>query len=356
MNPDATGLENPYLALLHRSLGERVEILPGASMRHLLHRVDVMHVHWPEYLVRWRRGTAVAVFDALKTLSLIWIARRRGTALVWTAHNLEPHSASHTRLLRWYFCTFRRQVDLVISMSDGASETLHNRHPALAGVPVVVVPHGHYRDFHEVDKDVDGARAVYGLDNRRVLLIFGQIRTDKNVPALVRAWRALPDPRPQLVVAGRPYPPESADAIRQAVGDDPAAHLMLHHIADDDVPRLFAAADVVLAPHLAPSTLNSGVVFLALSLGRPIVVGDSAAVRDLATQVGPGWLYPCDGSPERAFAQARTVADTPDVPPDLNSFGWDDIGEATAAAYRRAVTARRRGRRLFGRGRRAQAP
>ena len=342
MSPAASNQDNPYLTLLWAETGKHCEALVSFSSKELLRgRPDVVHVHWPEFLLRWPH-LPVAVFDTVKILGLLWLARRRGSALVWTAHNLEPHELPRPRLWRAYFRLFIAQVDLVISASHGATELLTNYYPKLADVAVAIVPHGHYRDVYPPACDAAQARRALRLDDGPVLVAFGQIRRYKNLPPLVGAWVGAPHRRGQLVVAGRPSSPQLAHDIRQITADAADVHLLFHFLDDVEVSTLFAAADVVVASYLPQSVLNSGVAILALSLGRPVVLTDTPAARELRTLVGADWVHLCDGVPDEAIQLAlRVAAERRTGAPDLTALAWPELGRRTRQAYAEAVARRR---------------
>jgi len=336
-------MQNPYIRLLYGEMAKHCDEVGHFSSKALLfRRPDVVHVNWPEYLVRWR-SLPLTLFDIVKIIGLLWVARRRGTAVVWTGHNLQPHDIVRPALWRLYFRLFRTQTDLLISMGDGATELLTRAYPSLSQTPVAVVPHGHYRDVYPSRPDTAAARRSLGVDSSRpVLLLFGQFRTYKNVPKLVESWARLPVPRPQLLVAGEPGRPELDAAVRSEAAGHPDAHLLLRFVDDGEVPAFFAAADVVVAPYLKRSTLNSGVAILALSFGRPAVLTDTPANRDLQRLVGAAWVYLCDGTPQDAFRVALEAAATPRFgSPDLAPLDWKEVGVRTGDAYACAMTIRR---------------
>ena len=74
---------------------------------------------------------------------------------------------------------------------------------------------------------------------------------------------------------------EIAEAIKKEAGDSKDVHLLFRFIHGDEVPTIFAIADVVLMPYMARSALNSGVAHLALSLSRPAVLKDTPASQNL---------------------------------------------------------------------------
>jgi glycosyltransferase involved in cell wall biosynthesis len=335
--------DNPSLFLLFSEVMRNgVTITPYHKKKSLLSRPDVIHIHFPEWLVRWRRPW-LAPLEVVAILGLLWLARRRGAALVWTGHDLEPHELSSPRLWRAYNRFFISQVDVLISFSDGAASLLVERYPQLAGVPTVIVPHGHYRDYYTAPPKAATLRKELKLDHRPVLLCFGLIRPYKNLPGIIRAWRQLPEPRPQLVIAGRPMDSEIAEVIKKQVGDATDVHLLLRFIHDDEVPTIFAVADVVIMPYMARSALNSGVAHLAFSLSRPAVVNDTPANQNLRDIFGGEWVWLCDGTPEDALRAALVAAATtrPETL-DLDVINYKRLAAETLCAYSDATARKRR--------------
>lgn len=342
MNPGPDELtDNPSLSLLFSEVMRNgVKINPYYKKKSLLSRPDVIHIHFPEWLIRWKRPW-IAPLEIVAILGLLWLARRRGAALVWTGHDLEPHELSRPWLWRTYNRFFISQVDVLISFSEGATSLLVERHSQLAGVPTAIVPHGHYRDYYTAPPKAAILRKELKLDHRPVLLCFGLIRPYKNLPAIIRAWRELPEPRPPLVIAGRPMDSEIAEVIKKQAGDSTDVHLLLRFIHDDEVPTIFAIADVVVMPYMARSALNSGVAHLAFSLSRPVVLNDTPANQSLRDVFGGEWVWLCDGTPSDALRTALVAAATsrPETL-DLDVINYKRLAAETLCAYSDA-TARR---------------
>jgi beta-1,4-mannosyltransferase len=340
--PDALP-ENPFFTMLFAEAANRDTRINAFSRKALLLRKhDVIHIHWPEWHVRWQRVSS-ALTDIATFITLLWLARRRGAAVVWTGHNLEPHEIPRPRLWSFFQRCFLSQVDLLISFGKGAASLLEDRYPQLARVPVSVVPHGHCREYYTARPNVVALREELNLDDRPVLLYFGLIRPYKEVPALIRSWKYPAVPLAQLIVAGRPLTSELEMAIRREAEGAKDLHLILRSINDDEVPTLFAAADAVIMPYGARSALNSGVAHLALSLARPVVVNDTAANRDLRDAFGPDWVWLCDGTPGGTFHVALDAAAAPrSEEPDLSALDATRLGAEIRQAYSDAMTSRRR--------------
>lgn len=326
---------NPYNWLLYTAVerqGWRVEEF--SPWRLLAGRPAVWHLHWPEKFLNRPRGWS-ALLRSAGVLLLVWLARRAGVRIVWTAHNLESHDRRHPRLERWFWPLFTRQVDGVVGLTREGLRAVRERFPALARTPGFVVPHGHYRGEYPGAEGREEARAALGIaPGARVVLFFGQLREYKNVPRLVRAFRGVEGGDLALLVAGRPVTEELAAHVRAEAGGDPRVRLRLEHVPEEEVQRWFAAAELVVLPYA--EILNSGTALLALSLDRPVLVPRLGAMEELQRAATPRWVRTYDGALtsaelERALAWAREEEREPRAP--LEEMEWDRIARRMAGVY-----------------------
>ena len=326
---------NPYIPALYESMRPfGVQVTP-LSRRELFRRHDIVHIHFPEQIVRWDGGVRTTIADMAKVLVGLQVAKWRGARLVWTGHDLGPHDMPNPRLYRLFVTLFGRLVDLMVSLSDDAVVRLTERYPWLARKQTVTIPHGHYRDLYPVPPAQAGARRLLGLDEDvSTYLLFGQIRRYKDVPALVRTFgEQLPDAH--LLVAGEVvFDPALLDEVVDAATTAGNVTTRLEAIPSAEVPLMHAAVDVVVLPYAAGTALHSGSAFLALSMGRPVVVRDSGTMRELQRAVGLEWVQTFEGSTEDALDDASKLLAAPrSEAPDMSRFDWARIGRSTAAAF-----------------------
>ena len=121
-----------------------------------------------------------------------------------------------------------------------------------------------------------------------VLLHFGLMRPYKNVPHLIRTFRAMPEPTRVLLVVGRPFDAAIEREVRDAADGASNVRLDLRWIPPEEVQIFFAASDLVVLPYRR--ILNSGAVVLALTFGRPVLVPDLGAMRDQQEAFGADWI------------------------------------------------------------------
>jgi len=168
----------------------------------------------------------------------------------------------------------------------------------------VVIPHGVEL---RATPERAAARAALGLDDRIVALCFGFLAPYKGLETVLEAGRLAGADRVQVVAAGGPHPRLAA------AGDPYAADLAARYagpstrftgwVAEADVARWFAAADVAVFAYPAPFS-SSGALALAFAHGTPVLLSEP-----LAACVGaPADLVVADG-PAALAARLRALAD-----------------------------------------------
>jgi beta-1,4-mannosyltransferase len=314
---------NPYLVQLLDALPSDVHARTFAWSWALRGDYDVLHLHWPEVLLRSpRRSRTVA--RRLAFAALLLRLRLRRTAVVRTLHNVAPHeggSALEAALLRWCDRSTTRYIRL-----NPATQ------PPTAA-PVDTIVHGDYTRWyagHAVPAPVPGR-----------VLHFGLIRPYKGVEELLEAFAAVTAPQAELRVVGRPTDDALGDRVRAAVRDDARVSALLDYVDDATLAREVGSASLVVLPYRAMH--NSGALLLALSLGRPVLVPSNDVTEALADEVGRHWVrtYPGDLTTDALEAGLAPGLDVDGPGPDLSGRDWTDIGRRHRDSYVAALADRR---------------
>jgi glycosyltransferase involved in cell wall biosynthesis len=287
---------NPYQNLLYgemERLGTQVAYLGELTPSHTVNLVllplelaarratgsQVVHLHWvfPFAVPGGQR------FPLLRWLAQRWFALWLRSArlfrlrLVWTAHNVLPHSpvfADEVSARR----ALVKSSDLVIAHSPTTLREL----AALGAAPQrsAVIPHGPFTPTPLTtplpDPGADGQPCQF--------LFFGKVAEYKGVEELLAAFTALPGRIPaRLAVVGECHDPGLRSRLhRLADQGGSRVSLRLDRVPDGDVTPLLTAADVVVLPFRRVTT--SGSAILALSHGRPLIVPELPALADLPDQ------------------------------------------------------------------------
>jgi beta-1,4-mannosyltransferase len=332
---DIRQADNPYGDLLYRDMpGYGIEVDGFSPWRAFSGKYDIFHLHWPEYYLN--RHLPKALAGSLMVLfSIAWL-RWRGTRILWTVHNLHSHALSHPAIEAWFWGVFTGMLDGFVSLSDSCAKWVEADIPRLRQAESAVIPHGHYRQAYPAAIGKVRARHALGLAPRQtVLLFFGSVSPYKNVPHLIATVRdaAMPDAR--ILIAGR-VESRYGRQIEMAAGGDRRIKLDLRRIPRDEVQTLFSAADLVVLPF--SDIMHSGSAILALSFNKPVLVPARGALPELQARVGADWVRTYEGelTPEiLAAGIAWAKNSNRKLRPDLSSFDWPHIVQATAELYSR---------------------
>lgn len=112
-------------------------------------------------------------------------------------------------------------------------------------------------------------------------------------------------------------------------------------ISDGSLAAEITAAELIVLPRVtSPSDLQ--MAFVALSLDRPVLTCRTPVLADLATQIGPGWLFLADGAItatdiDHALARTRDIERAPR--PDLSGRALDLTRNRYAELFQKVTLA-----------------
>lgn len=316
---------NPYTLMLLQSMPREIRAVDFSWSRAIAGRLDVIHLHWPELLLRdpglFRRGVKKILF----TLMFLRLLITR-TPIVQTVHNISPHE-SGTRYEQWILGDLRRRTGTWIVLN-----------PTPVQIPtgqVVQILHGHYRDWF-----ADCARPDTQPGR---FLFFGLIRPYKQVGGLIDAFVELNDSTTSLRVVGACSDPAVQERVA-GLGDDRSnIEVDFTFVSDQQLAVEVGRAELVVLPY--KEFYNSGAALLALSLGRPVLTPRSEASLALQEEFGAEWVLVFDGDlcgahlkDALALLRSQTARDPL---PDLSRREWAGIAAAHNEIYQRVAGPRR---------------
>jgi glycosyltransferase involved in cell wall biosynthesis len=313
-------------ARLSKAVNGLTHLAANVGLLPLMRVADVVHVQggeWPP-------------LGALQAL----LVRAAGRPLVWTPHNtFERGTRAYARSRA---LTDRCAGRLVIHAEHDRAAL-----PPTTAAKAVVIPHGEYGGLARrgaPDADPLAARAELGAgQDELVVLLFGQLRSDKGVRDLLLAAVDVPGVRVVLAGEDKGALAEVADLRADA---RLAGRLVVREgfVPAEEAGRLFAAADVAALPYRQASA--SGVLLLACGYGLAAVVYPVGGLPEYVVDGETGWL--CARADPDALAErlreiaaggrdacrarganARALAD--------ERFSWDAIAQRTAALYADAI-------------------
>ncbi len=264
----------------HRQALANLRLLQGVSDRIRRFRPQVVHV----------------LSEGQVWLNLL-PAFIRPLPMVVTLHDVDPHPGDRDtrKVPRALVHLFVRQAGAVLVHGEGLKARAVTRLGLEPG-RVFVGLHPPIGRYAVMARQAGFAKPGDGVFR---MLFFGRIFAYKGVRHLIAAEPLIAaDVSPRLtVIAGRG---DTGDLGAVAAPD--RFDLRLYRIEDLDAARLFAEADLLVAPYVEAS--QSGVLAIAAAFGLPVVASDVGEIGRLVRSTGMGRVVP-PADPE-ALAEAIT--------------------------------------------------
>ncbi|MDH3197289.1 MAG: glycosyltransferase [Candidatus Krumholzibacteria bacterium] len=250
------------------------------------------------------------------------VRRRTRSRIVFLCHNVLPHEPSPFDRALVRMGLGGGHAFLVQSGEDGRTlEAL------VAGAKVGFNPHPIYDWFDMKRYDADGARRALDVHGR-VLLFFGLVRSYKGLSVLLRAFAACGERLgATLLVVGEFYEPRARyEELIAQLGIGERVRLVDRYVPNEEVEVYFKAADLVVLPYLTAT--QSGVVQIAFSFAKPVVVTGVGGLPDVVTDGETGYVVTPDdpealaGAIERFFAENAAARMSAAIRADLDRFSW----------------------------------
>ncbi|MGV8988315.1 MAG: glycosyltransferase family 4 protein [Cypionkella sp.] len=282
--------------------------------------IDVKLIDWPRHrslanltflwhltrLIRQEKPDVVHVLSNTVLWMNLAVPFWRARPLVTTVHDvrLHPGDSDTARLPDWSPRLMARQSpDVVVH-----GKALRGAAIAHFGKPqdhVHILPHPAIRRYADLAR-AEGLRPVK-TEGTFTILMFGRIFAYKGLDQLIHAEKLLGQRIPglRIVVAGRGDDPWSLSA---SMGDPERYDIRRGFIEDREVAQLFLDADLVVLPYREAS--QSGVIPVAATFGKPVVVTDVGELRATVAPNGLGLVVPPGDPQHLADAIAKIAADT----------------------------------------------
>lgn len=274
-----------------------------------------------------------------------------GKKLVFTAHNVDSRerdgsNSFYNRItLKAMYHIYDHTIVHTPEMKEQV-EKWFNVKPE----KVSVVPYGINNMVPKTGLKASDAKRNLNLEpDQKTLLFFGFIAPYKGLDILMNALPRVRDEiaNIKLIVAGNiknksadPYWLEIEDIVRK---NDLEPNLIQHikFIEDDEIETFFAAADVLVLPYRY--IFQSGILFLSLNYGLPVIVADVGSLKDFVEEGKTGFV--CEPNDQELLSKCILEYFESDIYRNLEEhkewifnyanekYSWDKIGKITSDIY-----------------------
>jgi glycosyltransferase involved in cell wall biosynthesis len=248
-------------------------------------------VHWPRPrsprnlpftaalpgLIRKWRPDLVHVLSQSVTWPALALPLRGRIPLMQTVHDVQPHPGDDesARTPEVFNRLLRAQADALVVHGQALRPSAAARF-AKPESQVHVIPHLALTRY----VDLAAAQPPLPKDDRFDVLFFGRVYRYKGLDHLITAAESLGGRIPTLRVTVAGYGSDW-ERCRRLILNPWYFDLHDGFVPDEEAAALFARADLVVLPYVEAS--QSGVIALALAMGKPMVVTD---VGDFAEATG----------------------------------------------------------------------
>jgi len=263
--------------------------------------------------------------------------------VVLTVHDVKPHYerfVSRGPFIRRSLQIPRR---LIVHYEDGKRQLAD--HWGICSDNIDVIPHGIMPVENPPDQR-DAREKLKLPQDRQIILLFGGIRPNKGLDALIKALEIVKLFKEQvlLVIAGGllgRFSFEQYSNMIRNTGLSNYVQTFIDFIPEEDVDYFFAASDLVVLPYLKFEA-QSGVLLRAYAHKKPVVVSNVGAMGELVSTdnigltVEPGAVEPL----AKAVINALNDLDKfqSHYSPELESkYDWEHIAEQTMRSYEAAI-------------------
>lgn len=209
---------------------------------------------------------------------------------------------------------------------------------------VAVIPHGNYCHAYPNTISLSVAREQLGWpQTEKVLLFFGQIKGVKRLDLLLAALPDIIDKHPniRLVIAGKevdvPFDIYAEQIIALGVADK--CSCLIRYISNEEVPLFYAACDLVILPY--ERIYQSGVLLMAMSFAKAVVVSDIPGMMEVITDGSTGYIFRNGNSQDLSNCVVRALNNTQAQNQIAHQglqlmkghYSWSSIGNRHAELY-----------------------
>lgn len=307
---------------LHKGLSYFYSLLK-LSFLILRTRPSIIHIQW----FRLER-VELLLYKALKFFC--------GFKLVYTAHNVLPHSSGLTRV-----DIYKRLYDLADAIIVHSKNTRPDIEAlGVDGKKIHVIRHGILTNISNGILDTFSFREKYGLGDKIIFSISGVQNAYKGTDILIKAWASSPllynSDKCVLVIMGK-----NAGINYDGVSSFSNVIIINRFFSEEEQRSLFDATDVLLLPYVQIS--QSGVLLSALPYRIPLLVSNIGGLSETLDEADLGWIIEAGNVDELANKLIYLVQNHEEIKriknnkteweKILNYYSWEEIGSKTKELY-----------------------
>lgn len=274
---------NKYVNILVNLLKEQhVTIYPLNVMLKsiaIFRQVQIVHFNWYENLQG--RFIVSIYYRFLRKVLTLYLLSICGKKIVWTMHNRMPHDIKMVNLKRKMMRFMVKRSNAIVIHSKVTEEILLKSFNCNKS-KIYHIPHPNYIDSYP-NESISFQNSIAKAKRPLRLLFIGAVKPYKNIELLLDVVKRFDCDDIELLIAGKPSTNDYGNILKECSAGFANIKLELDFISDQELPSYIGSADILILPYDLRSSLNSGTVMLAFSLGRTVICPQIGTIDDLDT-------------------------------------------------------------------------
>jgi beta-1,4-mannosyltransferase len=293
---------NPYQEFLYKELRSKYNLtveyyeneffdkhafilgIPAMPFRLLNYRLkgfNVFHLHWFYGFLIPIKKPLNYYLSSLYIYAFILFLKLLRFKIIWTVHNIEPHSREflNDKSIYKFVASFS---DKLICHSESTINDLQDI--GINTNKVEVIPIGNYISIYENVINRNEARMKLNLNNEdTVLCFFGRVMKYKGIEELLPIFKNLNNKNIKLIIAGKCDDQELKNTIESYKNLNNLI-LDLRFISDNEIQMFMNASDLIILPFKKITT--SSTVIMAFGFSKSVIAPRIGAIKDFPDEIG----------------------------------------------------------------------
>lgn len=284
--------KNPFVQELAFALSRYYEVI--VSTEDFLKKkrdYDIINIHWPEEFI--------SDFDSPDDYeNLLKDYVNKGCKIVFTRHNIESKLRNTKEKIlskRFYDITFACAHSIIHLGNFSYFEFINNNF-FFYKQKHFIVPHFIYDSYANYISESDARKKFSLKENDNVMLVFGNIRTLKELLFVLKVFKTWKSANKKLLISSFPLHVLRFGFLRYRLRALVKQILIFltkirrdivinwDIIPEEQVQYYFKACDVVVIPRI--EELNSGILYLSLCFRKPILGPSYGNIGEVLRKVG----------------------------------------------------------------------
>ncbi|MDP5032263.1 glycosyltransferase family 4 protein [Paraglaciecola sp.] len=260
-------------------------------------KIDVIHLHWIVDLIAilaWSKNPFIFKVKCYLLRLDCFVVRALGVKIVWTIHNKFAHQQLERSKELQVRSSLVKSVNQIIVHSKEALSTLCELYQVDFQHKARVIFHGNYAGVYpspSADKAALKSNKHISQENK-VIAYIGMIRPYKGVDKLIEALKKTEISKVTLLIAGAPLDKAYGKSLISQASAQPNILFDLKFLSDQELVDSLAISDIICLPF--SDTLTSGSVILAMTMGKALILPESAKVFGCVPQNGAIYFSDAD--------------------------------------------------------------